>query len=158
MSVIVFQHRASPLKSIRGVCLNLVIGILTVFAIPLVLCPALALLRAILIFRPYLLFFFFQAEDGIRDHCVTGVQTCALPILVAGHLNASAMFMGFPFRLRWPATIHRPAPLLNGSARQCTVPVRRSGALCAHGACVRPGSTGRFRRLPANPLPARVSP
>src|SRR5438034_506316 len=27
--------------------------------------------------------FFFQAEDGIRDHCVTGVQTCALPILSA---------------------------------------------------------------------------
>src|SRR5438034_8602298 len=26
--------------------------------------------------------FFFQAEDGIRDHCVTGVQTCALPIYV----------------------------------------------------------------------------
>src|SRR5438034_10640126 len=25
-------------------------------------------------------FFFFQAEDGIRDHCVTGIQTCALPI------------------------------------------------------------------------------
>src|SRR2546430_4902765 len=31
------------------------------------------------------LFFFFQAEDGIRDLTVTGVQTCALPIyLVAG--------------------------------------------------------------------------
>src|SRR5438034_6278136 len=27
--------------------------------------------------------FFFQAEDGIRDHCVTGVQTCALPIYSA---------------------------------------------------------------------------
>src|SRR5438105_6788886 len=27
------------------------------------------------------LFFFFQAEDGIRDPLVTGVQTCALPIL-----------------------------------------------------------------------------
>src|SRR5260221_7045779 len=27
--------------------------------------------------------FFFQAEDGIRDHCVTGVQTCALPIYCA---------------------------------------------------------------------------
>src|SRR5260221_2946485 len=26
-------------------------------------------------------YLFFQAEDGIRDHCVTGVQTCALPIL-----------------------------------------------------------------------------
>src|SRR3712207_8173182 len=30
-----------------------------------------------------LLFFFFQAEDGIRDIGVTGVQTCALPILKA---------------------------------------------------------------------------
>src|SRR3989449_3468893 len=28
------------------------------------------------------LFFFFQAEDGIRDVAVTGVQTCALPIYV----------------------------------------------------------------------------
>src|SRR2546429_3587457 len=27
-------------------------------------------------------FFFFQAEDGIRDVAVTGVQTCALPILI----------------------------------------------------------------------------
>src|SRR5258708_21888252 len=27
-----------------------------------------------------LVFFFFQAEDGIRDDLVTGVQTCALPI------------------------------------------------------------------------------
>src|SRR5437016_9871703 len=27
-----------------------------------------------------LFFFFFQAEDGIRDWSVTGVQTCALPI------------------------------------------------------------------------------
>src|SRR5258708_36033204 len=27
-----------------------------------------------------ILFFFFQAEDGIRDDLVTGVQTCALPI------------------------------------------------------------------------------
>src|SRR5207302_4969233 len=28
----------------------------------------------------FLFFFFFQAEDGIRDFHVTGVQTCALPI------------------------------------------------------------------------------
>src|SRR5256885_6917110 len=28
-------------------------------------------------------FFFFQAEDGIRDYKVTGVQTCALPIFLA---------------------------------------------------------------------------
>src|SRR3989441_6042547 len=31
-------------------------------------------------------FFFFQAEDGIRDKLVTGVQTCALPIYVARDL------------------------------------------------------------------------
>src|SRR5438128_5530041 len=30
--------------------------------------------------RVFLFFFFFQAEDGIRDATVTGVQTCALPI------------------------------------------------------------------------------
>src|SRR5262249_59562738 len=30
------------------------------------------------------LFFFFQAEDGIRDWSVTGVQTCALPICSIG--------------------------------------------------------------------------
>src|SRR5216683_4972548 len=29
----------------------------------------------------FFFFFFFQAEDGIRDLIVTGVQTCALPIL-----------------------------------------------------------------------------
>src|SRR5260221_3787825 len=34
------------------------------------------------------MFFFFQAEDGIRDHCVTGVQTCALPISAAFELAA----------------------------------------------------------------------
>src|SRR5205823_6907515 len=28
----------------------------------------------------FMLFFFFQAEDGIRDKLVTGVKTCALPI------------------------------------------------------------------------------
>src|SRR5256886_9151312 len=31
--------------------------------------------------RQQYIFFFFQAEDGIRDLTVTGVQTCALPIL-----------------------------------------------------------------------------
>src|SRR6266498_4281987 len=40
----------------------------------------------------FMIFFFFQAEDGIRDADVTGVQTCALPILVrsaAGALGRS---------------------------------------------------------------------
>src|SRR6266496_1707698 len=34
-------------------------------------------------------FFFFQAEDGIRDLYVTGVQTCALPIWVRGQEHDS---------------------------------------------------------------------
>src|SRR3712207_439700 len=35
-------------------------------------------------------FFFFQAEDGIRDIGVTGVQTCALPICLAAARNGDA--------------------------------------------------------------------
>src|SRR2546430_15620715 len=49
-------------------------------------------------------FFFFQAEDGIRDLTVTGVQTCALPIL-----HAAA-----PRRDAWR---HRAAPLAQPCAR-----------------------------------------
>src|SRR5258708_11926649 len=40
-------------------------------------------------------FFFFQAEDGIRDDLVTGVQTCALPIYPSFFSNGS--------QLPWPA-------------------------------------------------------
>src|SRR5256884_6394708 len=35
--------------------------------------------------------FFFQAEDGIRDVAVTGVQTCALPISCGGQFTANTM-------------------------------------------------------------------
>src|SRR5690606_41108524 len=39
--------------------------------------------------RPrFFIFFFFQAEDGIRDFHVTGVQTCALPISAQTGLDA----------------------------------------------------------------------
>src|SRR5256885_13290707 len=36
-----------------------------------------------------LMFFFFQAEDGIRDYKVTGVQTCALPISTVAPFGAN---------------------------------------------------------------------
>src|SRR5689334_23840775 len=39
-----------------------------------------------------LLFFFFQAEDGIRDGTVTGVQTCALPIFIKPSVDAIREF------------------------------------------------------------------
>src|SRR5699024_11536570 len=35
----------------------------------------------LIMYHVMFLYFFFQAEDGIRDRNVTGVQTCALPIL-----------------------------------------------------------------------------
>src|SRR5256885_9523455 len=45
------------------------------------------------------IFFFFQAEDGIRDYKVTGVQTCALPIsvlaLTPGFLRSEVMLDQF---------------------------------------------------------------
>src|SRR5260221_10955008 len=46
----------------------------------------------------FFFFFFFQAEDGIRDHCVTGVQTCALPISKFG--NGPLQFL-FIMDKRW---------------------------------------------------------
>src|SRR5690606_41201822 len=41
-------------------------------------------------------FFFFQAEDGIRDFHVTGVQTCALPILASQINGATDVFLESP--------------------------------------------------------------
>src|SRR3989449_8101837 len=58
----------------------------------------------------FLCFFFFQAEDGIRDVAVTGVQTCALPIfgayqaiqqnlaVLAGHAAAADIAAAHAFR------------------------------------------------------------
>src|SRR2546425_11421007 len=67
-------------------------------------------------------FFFFQAEDGIRDKLVTGVQTCALPISA-------------PFRVgRGAAAHHRGAPRNGAAARRLrdgsggARPVPRNGA------------------------------
>src|SRR6266478_9681735 len=41
--------------------------------------------------KPSSFFFFFQAEDGIRDLTVTGVQTCALPILANTDVHVVAV-------------------------------------------------------------------
>src|SRR2546425_3529583 len=48
-------------------------------------------------------FFFFQAEDGIRDKLVTGVQTCALPICPAVRRGQSC----FRFRRARPSTLRQ---------------------------------------------------
>src|SRR2546430_7578432 len=44
-------------------------------------------------------FFFFQAEDGIRDLTVTGVQTCALPISV--HAGVAFEARKLPMKFTW---------------------------------------------------------
>src|SRR5437764_3671151 len=49
-----------------------------------------------------LYFFFFQAEDGIRDTSVTGVQTCALPIYALPIEEKS----GVPFASEIPGVMH----------------------------------------------------
>src|SRR5207249_9662678 len=65
--------------------------------------------------------FFFQAEDGIRDRNVTGVQTCALPIYV----------LKSPTPARIPAAEEEPSALIEGvtaaidDARRLAAPTRR---------------------------------
>src|SRR5690625_7372365 len=55
-------------------------------------------------------FFFFQAEDGIRDGHVTGVQTCALPIFPdrSGSAGGGGLRSG-------SRAAHRPQPRPGGS-------------------------------------------
>src|SRR5215204_4041222 len=73
----------------------------------------------------WMFFFFFQAEDGIRDHCVTGVQTCALPIF-GGDL---ALTLG-PVRVL--RTDDQVAALADLGADQALVPAGDDVALAEH--------------------------
>src|SRR5687768_17973991 len=77
-------------------------------------------------------FFFFQAEDGIRDVAVTGVQTCALPIWPGSPPRADRL----PSRRRTTAPSSPPAerparrsrrpadPPRSDSRRTATTPVQ----------------------------------
>src|SRR2546426_4898974 len=69
-------------------------------------------------------FFFFQAEDGIRDYKVTGVQTCALPISRPDPHAAT----GGSGRDRPPAH-RRPAWARNPSPRGAAAPAKRPPAV-----------------------------
>src|SRR2546430_17642410 len=67
-------------------------------------------------------FFFFQAEDGIRDLTVTGVQTCALPI---SPRPAASVIRSRPrSRGRWRATPHRTSARARGCRSRIRVPGR----------------------------------
>ena len=58
----------------------------------------------------FFMFFFFQAEDGIRDRNVTGVQTCALPI----YKRKFRFFQAFggAYAPRFAARVFRAEPYL----------------------------------------------
>src|SRR2546422_9933259 len=64
-----------------------------------------------------LFFFFFQAEDGIRDVAVTGVQTCALPISQAGNRSNDLPTYGSDSE-RWNHHGHRGRQELSWARRQ----------------------------------------
>src|SRR5690625_6760724 len=91
-------------------------------------------------------FFFFQAEDGIRDGHVTGVQTCALPISSRGERNLRAV-------------IAAPAESRPGPARQIgrCWPARVSQRSSRTRATTRPEECGRTHpesyRRPAGNIP-----
>src|SRR5437879_13756929 len=69
-------------------------------------------------------FFFFQAEDGIRDTSVTGVQTCALPI--SDFVSTRVTRRGRAHRER--AVIRRPTSKSPTRQRHAEVAGRRGSA------------------------------
>src|SRR2546430_3389379 len=71
----------------------------------------------------YVFFFFFQAEDGIRDLTVTGVQTCALPIS-----TASARASLSPMRQRSSRRIRLLARSLSLVFKQTPAVIRHCGS------------------------------
>src|SRR5687768_15028966 len=102
--------------------------------------------------------FFFQAEDGIRDVAVTGVQTCALPILTVGPgvppgqpatgggrvadcdrrcgvPRSEERRVGKECRCRWPSYHYKNLMPPSTSLLMCAVPDRVGGPCSRASAC-----------------------
>src|SRR5437868_12009219 len=80
-----------------------------------------------------LIFFFFQAEDGIRDRNVTGVQTCALPISTPARATSSPPPSSSPSprgARRWPPPASPTPPRASASAAPARSEERRVGKEC----------------------------
>src|SRR5262249_58238502 len=77
------------------------------------------------------LFFFFQAEDGIRDWSVTGVQTCALPIslvrIAAIHGRALRRRIGRAARCEGQIPALAPVTADEGCERRAFLPGEEIG-------------------------------
>src|SRR5438552_13093250 len=76
--------------------------------------------------------FFFQAEDGIRDDLVTGVQTCALPICRAGAapLAVAAGTAGFSSPLAESRKVRTPLPSWPRTSGSLPAPKKIGRASC----------------------------
>src|SRR5438034_4464822 len=96
-----------------------------------------------------LFFFFFQAEDGIRDHCVTGVQTCALPISDRFHVGVDDP--RDPRRLRARRGAGGPARARGGDPAPARAPGRGARARG-------PGPPALRRAIQLPRRPGRVVP
>src|SRR6266511_908294 len=92
-------------------------------------------------------FFFFQAEDGIRDFHVTGVQTCALPISPASQRSSLAPSGSFPESCTAPPPLRVALRCRESSptklALNCSLESDRPNALIA--SWVRPTSRWALR-------------
>src|SRR5256885_4475605 len=93
-------------------------------------------------------FFFFQAEDGIRDYKVTGVQTCALPIC-----RRERRFGGVAPPLRGQAGVAVPAALRPGRDGARAVRRRKDP-----GSVTRPGDVRSEERRVGKECRSRWSP
>src|SRR2546422_1138315 len=108
-------------------------------------------------------FFFFQAEDGIRDVAVTGVQTCALPISpLAGHLRLkpaprSPLQQSERHDARRPSRARPPRPHAAALAREPLLSPRRhhGGDLWRAGALAEPPPRLHRAALPPPRPPLR---
>src|SRR2546426_8484118 len=102
-----------------------------------------------------LFFFFFQAEDGIRDYKVTGVQTCALPI--TNHSRyASSVSPALPTTTFAPErSNHR---LIDLPKRKLAVAVTASTAYVPSGRPVAAGEQGELTVVSAPTLAGGVPP
>src|SRR5690349_23968596 len=74
--------------------------------------------------------FFFQAEDGIRDLYVTGVQTCALPISPIIGLSGTMGSVTFRSIARPPGSAMRNTRLASSGLVEARSEERRVGKEC----------------------------
>src|SRR5215471_10530872 len=84
----IIKKKIKPSSGLKHVGIWILPGIKLICVMPLFLEGNISLAQ-LLPFILHFLFFFFQAEDGIRDLYVTGVQTCALPIWPRGTWRGS---------------------------------------------------------------------